>query len=200
MKTTVKIFLLIALSTGIISCGSKSENKNKKDPVDWTDINTNPKDSVNKTNNDMNKSDSVKIKESQPKWFSFTESNYTLLDAPEKMEYEFGKNYKKWTPGAGDISKTEKLLYGCYEQECRGTANRLLNRKLDDYNYQLMGALMDNGEKVIWINALCKKEESSMADWKKRLVVVADGGNCFFNIQVNITRDVWGLLMVNGGP
>ena len=123
-----------------------------------------------------------------------------IIKTPEKMDWIFGKGYKSWTPSNDDIETAEKLLYDCIAKERTGTVDHLFGRKLEEYNRQFIGAEEENGEKTIYINCFCKAEESSFKDWKTMMFGVADGGNCFFNLKVNITRNVYGILNVNGGP
>jgi hypothetical protein len=45
--------------------------------------------------------------------------------------------------------------------------------------------LNSKGEKEVWINCFCRDGER---DWRKNLVFVKDGGNCYFNLKVNLSR------------
>ena len=124
--------------------------------------------------------------------------NETIIDADKKMEWVFGNNYTNWTPDAGDIETAETILKQAFEDQKKPTVNRLLNRSVDDYNMQFVGAVTEKGDKVIWVNSFCKKEESSFKDWKTKIFSVADGGNCFFNVKINITKNTYYDLFVNG--
>ncbi|HMT10960.1 MAG TPA: hypothetical protein PKA39_04990, partial [Ignavibacteria bacterium] len=66
------------------------------------------------------------------------------------------------------------------------------------YNRQFLGGITESGEKIIWINCLCKRESEVLKNWKTDLIIVADGGNCFFNVKVNVNRQVYYDLMING--
>ncbi|HEY3251387.1 MAG TPA: hypothetical protein VGK25_09750 [Ignavibacteria bacterium] len=132
------------------------------------------------------------------------ESNYTLgsdeviIEAGSNMEREFGKNYKAWTPSDADIEIADKQIARCFENMKMGTVNWLLNRKPDGYNKQFIGAINDKGEKIIWVNCFCKSEANSFKDWKTRVVMVKDGGNCFFNLKVNVDKNEYYDIFVNG--
>jgi hypothetical protein len=95
-----------------------------------------------------------------------------------------------------DIESAENCFAG-NDMQKMGTVNRLLNRKPEDY-LAVVGAVNSNGEKIIWINCFCKTEESSFKDWKKNIVLVKDGGNCFFNLKANITTNTFTDFFVNG--
>lgn len=135
---------------------------------------------------------------------NYKDGDYTLkpyqaiIPSEAKMDWLFGKNYKSWTPSDNDIEDAEKLLYTGYVDQKRGTVNRLLYRNLEDYDRQFVGAIDENGDKIIWINCFCKKEEGSFKKWKEEIVHVADGGNCFFNMKANITKNTYTDFIVNG--
>jgi hypothetical protein len=52
------------------------------------------------------------------------------------------------------------------------------------------------GEKEIWINFFCNEWES--VGWKTDLMIVLDGGNCYFNLKVNLTNKTYSELIING--
>lgn len=121
-----------------------------------------------------------------------------VIETGEKMDWVFGRNYKSYTPTAAEIDQAEELLSQCFAKQVSGTVNRFNGKKLEDYNRQFLGGITESGEKVIWINCLCKREDAAFKDWKTRLIIVADGGNCFFNVKVNINKQVYYDLMING--
>ncbi len=125
-------------------------------------------------------------------------SNETILEPEKKMEWVYGKNYGKWTPETKDIETARNLLKDCFEKERYNTANRFGGRIPDDYNIQFVCAITEKGERIIWINSFCKNEESTFKDWKTKIFFVADGGNCFFNIKINVAKNTYYDLMVNG--
>ena len=63
------------------------------------------------------------------------------------------------------------------------------------YKRQYMAITNSKGEKEVWVNCFCDK-------WGKGSrtspVIVMDGGNCFFNLKINLTTGHYYELMVNG--
>jgi hypothetical protein len=57
--------------------------------------------------------------------------------------------------------------------------------ELKDYGRQYM-AVLDNGIKLVYVNCFCDPKVFDYRD--KRLVHVFDGGNCFFNLKINLTE------------
>lgn len=67
---------------------------------------------------------------------------------------------------------------------------------LANYKRQLVVVTNKRGEKVVWVNCFCRK--GNQASWRHQIVEVDDGGNCYFNVKLNLTRRIWYDLMVNG--
>ncbi len=122
----------------------------------------------------------------------------TIIEAGNDMQSEFGANYTSWTPDESDIQAAEKILAKAFEDQKKPTVNRLLDRKPDDYCQQFVGATDANGDRIIWVNCFCKDQESQFKNWKNNIVTVKDGGNCFFNITINISENSYTSLDVNG--
>ncbi|MEJ4087647.1 hypothetical protein [Galbibacter orientalis] len=68
--------------------------------------------------------------------------------------------------------------------------------KLNGKKRQYVPVINQNGEKEIWINFFCNNWESD--SWKTDLMIVHDGGNCYFNLKVNLTNKAYSELMING--
>ena len=68
--------------------------------------------------------------------------------------------------------------------------------KLSRYKRQYIAVINQNGDKEVWINCFCN---SNIFDyWKTQRVIVLDGGNCFFNLQINLTKRLIYNLSING--
>jgi len=125
-------------------------------------------------------------------------SDQTIIPAPEKMEWAFGKGYKNYTPNTDDIATAESLLKECFSKESSGTQNPFFNRNLKDYKRQFIGAELTGGDKVIMVNCFCRDKEKDLKNWKTDMVLVPEGSNCFFRLTVNIKRKSYYNLMING--
>lgn len=126
--------------------------------------------------------------------------NQAIIKAAEKMEWAFGKNYRSYEPSMEDIQTAEDVLNAMYSKEVSGTYNPFFKRKLEDYNRQFVGGEMESGDKIMWVNCFCNTESKNMKNWKTEIIMVADGGNCFFNVKINLKKKEYYDLMVNGLP
>ena len=68
--------------------------------------------------------------------------------------------------------------------------------KLKGKKRQYIPVINQEGEKEIWINFFCNEWESD--GWKNDLMIVLDGGNCYFNLKVNLTNKTYSELIING--
>jgi hypothetical protein len=67
--------------------------------------------------------------------------------------------------------------------------------QLEYYGRQYVAMFNEKGEKEVWINCFCSALDS---DWKKEIISVSDGGNCFFQVTVNLTQGRYVDLYVHG--
>ena len=64
---------------------------------------------------------------------------------------------------------------------------------LSNYRIQLVVTINNSGEKEIFVNCFCSTEE----DWENHLVKVLDGGECFFNVRINLSTNKYYEFSVN---
>ena len=69
-----------------------------------------------------------------------------------------------------------------------------LNRII--YRRQYIAALNPAGDTLVWVNCFCGEQTPS--NWRKELIIVEDGGNCYFNLTVNLTKRRVINIFVNG--
>lgn len=66
---------------------------------------------------------------------------------------------------------------------------------LAEYYRQYVAVTNKEGEIEVWINCLC---DVSNSDWKDEVMIVFDGGKCYFSLKINLTKHEYYALMVNG--
>ncbi|MBL0743830.1 hypothetical protein [Chryseolinea lacunae] len=76
----------------------------------------------------------------------------------------------------------------------RGDLYRI-NMGEGNYRIQIVAFFNSEGEKEAWVNVFCKVSGDY---WKTRPVVVFDGGACYFQIDINLTRKEIDGSFVNG--
>jgi hypothetical protein len=135
------------------------------------------------------------------------------MDKFEDANAWFGKS-KKANLDSMEIVEIEKLFITCmtnYNDSIKRHAalNRynkshkalkedwiIKNWTIDFLNYkrQYVAFVNGKGEKEVWINCFCSRNP----DWKENIFRVIDGGNCFFQLYVNLSTHTYHNLSING--
>ena len=68
--------------------------------------------------------------------------------------------------------------------------------KLDGYKRQYVPVINEKGEKEVWVNFFC--DDWGTHKWKTEILVVLDGGNCYFNLKINLMKKSYSELSING--
>jgi len=144
-------------------------------------------------------------------------SRYAILEFDKANNYYFDKDAKPTTLSNEDIVKIEDLIekrvseYNRIEKDSAISITKRLRKKKHDPNFtwkgdfiktpskyykQLMPIINSKGEKEVWVNCFCNTGENS--DWKKSIVLMEDGGSCYFKLKINLTKGIVYNFMVNG--
>jgi len=110
-----------------------------------------------------------------------------------------------------DLNKIEDVLRKCindYNLDQERQFNEINKKhpeyKLDKENFvidlarykrQYIATINSKGEKEIWVNCFCNTHDKN---WKRQRIVVRDGGNCYFNLKINLATEQYYEFMVNG--
>jgi len=108
-----------------------------------------------------------------------------------------------------DIALIERLLTDCINEYNSRTEkslkkyNRFHEEKyllidLKQHKRQYVVVTNSSGEKEVWINCFCDAWGFNNSGWRKYPIDVDDGGNCYFNLKINLTTGKYYDLMVNG--
>ena len=96
---------------------------------------------------------------------------------------------------AADVDALEPLIdsaYRAYTKDSTVYLHDLL--PLRRYLRQYVAVVDSSGERKVWVNFFC----GAWGDWRHYAVVVDDGGNCFFQLFINLTRRQVLALIPNG--
>ena len=61
------------------------------------------------------------------------------------------------------------------------------------YKFQFIAATTPKGDKIIWVNCFCSNEDY----WEKQVVHDYDGGKCYFNLMIDLTKGFYYDFSVN---
>jgi len=105
----------------------------------------------------------------------------------------FGLAPPFWTPVSEEIALLEGKLKP-YLESATAPAAKVIAARLESYKRQYVG-YTDGGKRWIFVNAFCEWKESDA--WHDRLVLVMDGGLCFFTVRYDVPRSRFGNLLIN---
>jgi hypothetical protein len=121
-------------------------------------------------------------------------------DTTFRYRYIFPSTFKPTDLSSAEIIECEKLLRTYvlnYNEEATKEFEEVSKKhpnlkfdvkqvtiELEEYGRQYVAGLSEDGNKVVYVNCFCYPEEFEYRN--KELVVVDDGGNCFFNFKVDL--------------
>lgn len=110
------------------------------------------------------------------------------------------KNSKDYNLTNQDLKEIEVLLQKSIIDYNETHKNYLLRVNeplinLQNYKRQYVAVINSNNEKEVWINFVCNRNN---ANWKKYIIEVDDGGSCYFNLKINLTKKKFYDFIVNG--
>ena len=100
-----------------------------------------------------------------------------------------------WTPSSEDIWRLEDQIAEYLSQNADAFYRQPpVWQRLDEYQRQYIG-LERGGRRLIYGNFFCNNMD---LNWLQDLVVVEDGGECYFQVEYDLESEVFTMLMVNG--
>ena len=144
-----------------------------------------------------------------------TEKSIRLHDEKSAIVYDtllknyFEKNnYTQFTPTEQEIKKVDAILQKAIKKGEFDFIKKPVSEMIYEYYRQYICYIDENGQKIIRINAFCKNrlmpsEENGEIvwkplDWKNKILIVLDGGSCYWTIFINLTKNEYFDLTVNG--
>ena len=116
------------------------------------------------------------------------EVRYTVIEYErENMDWIFDEGQPTELKGE-EIEKIENIIGERIE-------NLISSR---EYYRQYVPIVNSLGEKHVWINFFCFEPLAIDGKWKTKPVFVLDGGDCFFGLKVNLTKETYYDFWMNG--
>jgi hypothetical protein len=98
--------------------------------------------------------------------------------------YGFGKNVRQGLLNQADLNGIDTILKSVS-----------LQHGLRVHLRQYVCVLDLKGDKLVWVNCFCSAYNN---EWRTKLFMVDDGGNCYYSFIVNLTTGKYYNLFVNG--
>jgi hypothetical protein len=98
-----------------------------------------------------------------------------------------------WSPDENVVSDIAASIQTYVQEQAKASGKEM--KLWSTYTFQYQGRI-DYDKKLVFVNALCTKE--SVKRLQKNIVLVLDGGSCFFNLLYDPTSRKFSNLVVNG--
>jgi hypothetical protein len=119
-------------------------------------------------------------------------SQYVVL---KYGNYKVFDNAKPTTLSVSEINQIDELLIKAINEFNDDKNHHVKIMPLSKYKIQFVPVINSNGEKEVWINCFC---ETDGIRWRKEIIFVEDGGNCYFQLKINLNIMKWYSFEVNG--
>jgi hypothetical protein len=151
--------------------------------------------SCGQTQDKKNKQSLVNIKSIQ-----IDTSKTAIISFDKKGNYPFDNSFVPATLTQDDLNNIDSLLIACvtdYNNSLdKDHKEWSIDLKKHNYRKQVIAVTNKKGEKEVWVNCFCHTWDNN--NWKKDILLVHDGGNCYFNFKVNLATKKFYDLGVNG--
>lgn len=118
------------------------------------------------------------------------------------------KNKPLWTPTKSQFDQIDSILIKAIKDTLAITNNNFKIKNINKFYKQYVCYKDNNGDLIVFINAFCHLIDKPIDscgtviwkkyDWKNDLLIVNDGGACFWSIEINLTRKKYFNFSVNG--
>jgi hypothetical protein len=123
------------------------------------------------------------------------DSNFAVLDLSRENFNILFKNANPATLSDQELKSVKDILKKAVDEYNSKQKEDFRITDLDEYKFQLVALLNAKGEKEVWVNGFCSDFDK---DWRTEIIGVEDGGRCYFNLYVNLTKQTFDRFSVNG--
>lgn len=140
----------------------------------------------------------------QKKTIDSHDTKMAILNNSEYIEWLFGQEYKLWQPNNSDINEIDVILEKAIENEAFKSLQIKTLKELKNRYRQYVCYLNNEGNKIVYINSFCKipilyeNGKEKQLKWRSEMVDIADGGNCYWNMKINLTSKTYFDVIING--
>lgn len=130
----------------------------------------------------------------------YDSTRITIISSHKKFSYPFDSlDYKPVSLIQEDIEQLDSLLISCvagYNSSLdEGHDDYRIDLATNEYKRQIVAVVNSKGEKEVWVNCFCSDSDKS---WRTEILLVDDGGPCYFNFKANLATGIVYDLSVNG--
>ena len=124
-------------------------------------------------------------------------SVYAILNYDSSVAramYKFNK-VKPATLSIAEVNDMEQLIDSAFQDYNTHNPYSQLAAPLSGYKRQYVAVINRRGQKEVWINFFCSEFDT---DWRHHVLLVNDGGSCYFHLRINLSSRKAGKIFPNG--
>jgi hypothetical protein len=118
---------------------------------------------------------------------------FALLSRAEAADRWVKVSGGSWDPSPAMLADVKAQIESYVKNQAKTQGREVKNWQ--DYTFQYQGQ-KEKGRKYIFVNALCASTDRQTLD--KQIVVILDGGSCFFNVKYDPLGKAFFDLFING--
>ena len=127
-------------------------------------------------------------------------TSVTVIQFDQKRSWPFPKDYTPTTLSKKEIETLDSLIKAYtkkYNDSLKGYLRKDYGVDFDKFKYkrQYIPVVNREGEIEVWANFFCVFDGQK---WQTEIILVQDGGNCFFRLKVNLSTKICYSFLVNG--
>ncbi|MEQ9467052.1 MAG: hypothetical protein RLN88_06535 [Ekhidna sp.] len=138
----------------------------------------------------------------------FRERTFTFLEPANNEEHYFTDSLKSfWRADTAQLYLAERIILIALNN--LETQNFVFTSEtLPNFMRQYVCFINEQNERMIWVNAHCNlpkvppdidagETEFQHIDWRNELVIIDDGGDCHWNILINLDKGTYSNFFIN---
>jgi hypothetical protein len=119
-------------------------------------------------------------------------NGYSIFTYEKKFYNYFTKDVSPYDLTQKDLVRLDEILERCFEDN-----KTELNKASNQYGKQIIAVINPKNEIEVWVSCNCK-DKRFKDEFYCQIMEVKDGGNCHFRLKVNLTKQSYSELSING--
>ncbi len=124
----------------------------------------------------------------------YSDKRMVLFEKKEKNDVKF--KYILTNINTSEFYIIDQILDEASKDEKFYFLQRQNLKSLKKYYRQYVVYLNEKNEKCVYINAMCNVD--IIPNWKNELLDTSDGGSCYWNLKINLSKRIYQNLIING--
>lgn len=143
---------------------------------------------------------------------SFLLKNETIITNENEIDWIVADLFTEtWKPNTKDLNQARELMGVAAENGDFYFLKEPVIIEINEYYLQYIPYLSENGEKILLVNAFCEVIPNPVPDvqkksavkwenynWKSEVALVMDSGMCYWQLTLNLTKNDFSNVRVNG--